>query len=150
MKKALSVSERLQHDICTDWVREVPAIFDSVLQDTRPCLKWPYKTEPQGFIRAQFTGAEFLSLPPIFYVVSFRCKSAVNVLRHMVNELGIDINARYAPAAATKQWPLVRTTPLGWFLYVTSWRPEHYYDHESMLETLLQLGANTEIPVVTD
>ena len=97
---------------------------------TSPCLKWPHRTRPPDFISTEITNnneSKFLTLPPILYIVSFPRSAALKYLRHMVEVLGADINAKYCiEDAAVPGVTVGQTTPLGWFLYVTRWNPAEY------------------------
>ena len=152
-KAAMTPCETLQHHIRTDWWQygAPPATFDKVLNREDPCLQWPYKTKPPAFIKQQIdpNGRAFLKLPPMLYIVSFQCTTAINMLRHAVETLQVEIDAEYAVVTANGA-TVGTTTPLGWLLYVTSWHPENYHGHTPMLTELLRLGADTNAPVMTD
>ena len=153
-KAPMTLSETLQRDVRTDWWRDraPPATFDDILKSASPRLQWPYKTKPPAFIRQEITGADgpaFLKLPPILYLVSFKCITAVNMLRYTVETLEVEINAEYDVADANGVI-VGSTTPLGWFLYVMSWNPEHYDEHTPMLAEMLRMGADPNAPVMTD
>lgn len=126
---------------------------DRVMQNTSPCLKWPHSTRPPDFISKEITNkneSKFLNLPPILYIVSFPRSAALKYLRHMVEVLGADINAKYCiEDAAVPGVTVGQTTPLGWFLYVTRWNPADYRAHAPMLCELLRLGADPNIPILT-
>jgi hypothetical protein len=147
-----SVKQTLQDILRTNrgWQYGVSATYNDILQNARPCLEWPYRTPPPDFIDREITpGSKFLKLPPILYIVSFQCSVAVKYLRHMVNTLGVDLNAEYAIEGASGA-PVGLTTPLGWLLYITRWRPNDYYAHAPMLHELLRLGADPNTPVMTN
>ena len=157
-KNPKTIHEDLQDILLTNrgFQFGVSSGHDDVLRTQRARLRWPHRTPPPGFISKEITqneGSNFLALPPMLYVVSLpsRCTIALKYLRHMVNVLKIDINAKYCieddkVRGVAAGW----MTPLGWFLYVTCRDNIDYHAHAPMLYELLRLGSNPNTPVMTN
>jgi hypothetical protein len=157
VRPAKPLGKDLQDTLFLDrgWESGASAAHDGVLANHSPCLVWPYRAAAMNFIQTEVTrtpGAKHLKLPPILYVAASHCTNAVKYINRIVKVLRADVNAEYRIEyeVAGSMVVLGNATPLGWFLFITSWDRPNYNAYAPMLYELLRLGADPNTPCFTN